>query len=406
MAVNAELTNALKMAKTKPMFFAFVAKGSEGTLLVEKAKIPAKKTADAKKDLGGGTIFKGRCLFEDGSLVFEVPAEPPGNLAALLKKHIKSDAGLMMDVVVRVNQSLAEGEEAESQAEGPTAPEAPPTAPPPPPGDPRAAELMHRLNAMSGGIKSALAGPNKARVQTVFATVNASLKTSNVDAARAGLDELESLIAPSTSPGAHDGADVMHRLNALSAAIKTALAGPNKAQVQSLFLAVNAAIKRQDFVQAGKTLTNLESLLQQGQALPSGDTARQADNFPARWAAAKESWQMAIETVDAQLGKLQAALKQSGDAELREIAEFGLNGVTGNHKVRLMAAIMDMDNAKAGDRAAFAKRMQQLISDFQGHLAADERVTACDENPFDVPVTVRATVGKGLSGLADALAGM
>ena len=62
MAANAELTNALKAAKTKPMSFAFVAKGSEGRLLVDKKKIPPKDVDAAKKECGGGTIYKGRCL--------------------------------------------------------------------------------------------------------------------------------------------------------------------------------------------------------------------------------------------------------------------------------------------------------------------------------------------------------
>ena len=47
------------------MFFALVAKGSEGKLLVDKKNISAKETADAKKECGGGTIYKGRCTGED-----------------------------------------------------------------------------------------------------------------------------------------------------------------------------------------------------------------------------------------------------------------------------------------------------------------------------------------------------
>ena len=116
MAVNAELTSALKIAKTKPMFFAFVAKGNEGRLLVDKKTIPAKDADAAKKACGGGTIYKGRCLMEQDTMVFEVPKEAPGNLAALVKKIIKSDAALMMDVVVRVNADLVEGEKGEAGA--------------------------------------------------------------------------------------------------------------------------------------------------------------------------------------------------------------------------------------------------------------------------------------------------
>src|SRR5262245_58300322 len=98
MAVNAQLTNALKMEKTKPMWVAFVAKGNECRLLVHKKKIPPKDVDAAKKDCGGGTIFKGRCQMADGTMVFEVPKEGPNNLPAQIKKTIKTDAALTMDV--------------------------------------------------------------------------------------------------------------------------------------------------------------------------------------------------------------------------------------------------------------------------------------------------------------------
>src|ERR1700691_3057758 len=90
---DAELANGLKTAKSKLMFFAFVAKGAEGRLLVAKAKVPAKETADAKKACGGGTIYQGRCVYEGDTMFFEVPVEPPGTLAALIKKIIKTEAG-------------------------------------------------------------------------------------------------------------------------------------------------------------------------------------------------------------------------------------------------------------------------------------------------------------------------
>ena len=49
-----DLATALKMAKGKKMYFAFLLKGSEGTLIVSKKKVPPKQIAEAKKELGGG----------------------------------------------------------------------------------------------------------------------------------------------------------------------------------------------------------------------------------------------------------------------------------------------------------------------------------------------------------------
>src|SRR5205823_6260996 len=74
-----------------------VAKGTEGKLLVDKKKISPKDAADAKKECGGGIIYKGRCKGEEGLLVFEIGKEPPGNLNALTKKTIKQTAGLTLD---------------------------------------------------------------------------------------------------------------------------------------------------------------------------------------------------------------------------------------------------------------------------------------------------------------------
>jgi hypothetical protein len=51
---DAELATALKQAKGKKMFFAFIPKGgSDGQLIVSKTKIPPKQIAEAKKHLDG-----------------------------------------------------------------------------------------------------------------------------------------------------------------------------------------------------------------------------------------------------------------------------------------------------------------------------------------------------------------
>jgi hypothetical protein len=225
----ADLKSSLREAQKKPMFFAFVAKGTEGKLLVEKTKIPPKETAEAKKACGGGTLFQGRCFFENDTMIFEIPVEPPGTLAAAIKKVIKTDGAMAMNVVVRFNPALVEGAEGEAgPAETPPPTGAPPATPPPtsaapippspsstapppsqptvatpatpPPSvDPRAALVIKRLNGMSTGIKAAMAGPNKARVQTLFVAVNASIKSKDFEKATKTLDELEPLLTQSSA---------------------------------------------------------------------------------------------------------------------------------------------------------------------------------------------------------------
>jgi hypothetical protein len=119
-AENPELLKNLKLAKTKRLAFAYVAKGTEGTLLVAR-KVKPKEIADARKDQGGGTVFKGQCFYEGNTLVFELAQEPPGPLAQQIKRRIKQETGLALQVECRVNQTAEEepADEAEADAEAP-----------------------------------------------------------------------------------------------------------------------------------------------------------------------------------------------------------------------------------------------------------------------------------------------
>lgn len=112
--------------------------------------------------------------------------------------------------------------------------------------------------------------------------------------------------------------------------------------------------------------------------------------------AAGEAWRSAIEMVDAQLNKLQAALRADDDEDMRDIAEFGLNGLTAGHKVAVTAALMGAERGNAGDvpkLAAAAERFRKLVEN-------DERIEACDENPFGVAVDIRGQLVPALQQLS------
>jgi hypothetical protein len=119
------------------------------------------------------------------------------------------------------------------------------------------------------------------------------------------------------------------------------------------------------------------------------------------WAAARSGWQAASDAADAQIAELQKALRASGDDVLEEIAEYGVNGVTGGFKVPLMAAMREVDAAGATP-AAFAK-LAKVVEGFSAHIAKDDRVMACDENPFGVAVSLRATLGGALATMQQAI---
>jgi hypothetical protein len=110
------------------------------------------------------------------------------------------------------------------------------------------------------------------------------------------------------------------------------------------------------------------------------------------------SWRQALETVDGQIAGLQRILHGSPDEDLHEIAEFGLNAMTGSYKTKLQAALMDASANPAKSAAA-----ARLAASFAAHLGSDKRVAACDGNPFGVNLAIRATLVPALDSLQRAL---
>lgn len=131
--------------------------------------------------------------------------------------------------------------------------------------------------------------------------------------------------------------------------------------------------------------------------------ARGTPGSTARWKAARDAWSAANEAVDGQISALQAVLRKSGNDTLEEIAEFGLSGVTGNYRVPLAAALVELG---PGDPAAMQKagpKALKIINDFRAYLETSEKVEVCDANPFGTPVSIRATLGGALAELAASL---
>jgi hypothetical protein len=138
---------------------------------------------------------------------------------------------------------------------------------------------------------------------------------------------------------------------------------------------------------------------------PTGKPANDdRHDFARMWADAAARWRDASDAVDGQISQLQSALKQTDDEELHEIAEFGLNGITGGTKVKLMAAIREVSSAGATVPRTLVGRARQAVAAFGDQIDSDERVDACDENPFGVAVSIRASFAPALAALETALA--
>jgi hypothetical protein len=261
--LDKDLVEGLKAAKSKRAYFVLVLKGSnDGALILSKTKVPPADIAAAKKQSGGSAVLKGFCQYEDGKYIFETAKEAPATAAQAVKVIMKRDAGMAVHAEFRVNadpELLAD--------EGESTAATPPQAPPAPPDG---ALVAQRLHAMTADIKAALTGPNKARVKSLFVAVEGHIGNKDFVEAGKGLDELESLVKQGMhagsppQPAPPDGASLAQRLHAMTEDIKAALAGPNRPHVQSLFIRVQAHMSNKNFVEAGKGLDELESLVRQG----------------------------------------------------------------------------------------------------------------------------------------------
>lgn len=121
------------------------------------------------------------------------------------------------------------------------------------------------------------------------------------------------------------------------------------------------------------------------------------------WKAARSAFDAATESVDAQIKLLQQELSSSDDYELEEIAEFGLNGLTGNTRVPLLAALQEAGDGSKELLQSAGPKIEKAAQAFIGQLSSDPRVAACDENPFGVDLAIAATYQGAIEQLLDAV---
>ena len=206
---------------------------------------------------------------------------------------------------------------------------------------------------------------------------------------------------------ASSGPDFNHRLADVMARVKPTLlaGGATAAAVKQKLLDAGNAARQHQFAAANGVLDEVETLLKSG----VGRAPAHAGN----WKQARQQWQDAMESVDAQLNALRAAILQwldSGDAEvaeygdgMRQIAELGLSAMTADRRVKLMASLMELGSGEPAQLKAGGAKALPLIRDFEAFLGESERVAACDENDLNVAVSIRATLTPPLRAMAAAL---
>ena len=350
MELDKVLAASITAAKSKEHFFAIVAKGPAAVhLFISKTPIKDADVQKAKKEFGGNGILRGKCQGEGGpNLVFRVAVKPTVD-PKKLKEFIFDATKLTVAPRFEITK-VAEVEAVEGQIEE---------------------------NKPEEGLGGERSEPS---VQEDASAVS--------------------------------GADVMKRFNSMAGGIKAHLTGPDGPEVQKLFVAAGKLLKTQEFAKANKVLDDLEPLIKkepttgaasQGQSSQGKSSQKPADDFPKRWATVSQVWLAAIESVDQQIAALQAVLSKEDDGELQEIAEFGLNGVTGNFKTPFMTAMREVDGSDVEGRPKAARKVAEIANAFMKHLESDERVMAVDENPFNVKLTVRKTLGDALAAIGKIL---
>lgn len=122
-------------------------------------------------------------------------------------------------------------------------------------------------------------------------------------------------------------------------------------------------------------------------------------------ASARTSWKSASDSVDKQLGDLKAAMLKEKDEQIRDIANYGLNGVDGGFRLKLNTALTEVE--KATDPAARKKASavaQSAMKDLLKHVGGDERIKVLADPPNGWPkVNIKDTVNPALKELATAL---
>jgi hypothetical protein len=114
------------------------------------------------------------------------------------------------------------------------------------------------------------------------------------------------------------------------------------------------------------------------------------------WKAAIAAFGVASREVDKQISALQSALRETGDPEMEDIADFGLNALMQNTRVPLLAALRDMGEGKGLILKTYAPRLRATIMSFHKVLATNPKIAACDNNPLGVVVSIRDTYDDAL----------
>ena len=116
----------------------------------------------------------------------------------------------------------------------------------------------------------------------------------------------------------------------------------------------------------------------------------QAASAAPKWTDARTAWIDANDAVNEQIGALrQAVLARAGTEPdyaplLSQIADKGLNAITEDHRVKLMAAVSEVGTGSADAMSKSGAKALEQITAFRSFIDGSEKIAVCDANPFGV----------------------
>ncbi len=125
----------------------------------------------------------------------------------------------------------------------------------------------------------------------------------------------------------------------------------------------------------------------------------------------REIWTAAKDQADSGINKLLAALRQRNDrtfaeigTKLESLAASGLPGVSQGAQSQLLTALLDLEGGGA-DPAKARQRALRAVEAYGAALQGNEFIDLCDDNPFEIKVSINATMTQALGEISAALQG-
>lgn len=387
---TADIKKLLTQSKKEPVNCAIgVNKNGEAAILLHKIKQPRALLSELEKEAGKLTTPAfGQALVdvdEDPKKVILTLNRAPSGISKRLKKALIG-TGFTKVEIRNEDGSLAEADGADELP-----PEVTTDAASPQPHDlePALAELMKRIPAAVTA-NAALAGPLK---QLATAAV-AAVRGQDMAAASTAVEALRQALADAKPAATIDLKALQAELGQLIRQIAGAAAGDMTRLDALKSLATTAAADVKAGAAAAEvSVKALRDALANAASSGSRQQARSAGPAPLA------IWRDAKEAVDARIDALRKKVLEHPDEDLRstlvQIADKGLNGVTDRASVGMMAAMMDAEAAPA--------KARQAVETFRSFLASDI-ARGIDENPFQIKVDLRDTLGAALEQIESRLA--